>query len=587
MNTNCKRSTIIRFLVFFCAVLSLFIVLEDLSVVRMMAYQALRDDIQNAHLRTAILGITYLLGVFGLVVLYCHKFPAIRCFAYLWTIVTLTIFLTAKTVDDAGFTLYEARLVWVETEFIPSALQLFASDGLVPFSFSIALIVFIEWLSRAQLPKIGSFFICLVPLVALSLFAHILSSSGSRIHQFPIPYRIPLLVHYALGHQPLYYGEREEPYFSPGGAPLADHIVIIVDEGIRGDLLGVNGSSYDTTPFLDSVQSRFINYGVASAVSNLSTSANIILQSGLRPDSLPDAHLRGLRNPNVFSYMQKAGFKSFLIDSQRAPIFSHRPPNFMTRQDLERLDGHLQVRALELAEREYEADYAAIDLLVDITRRHRRSFTYLIKTGAHYPYANKYPPDQRVFTPTLEVGEIWGSRERVLNTYLNVLRWTVDGFIEALFDRFDDSDSSVLMFYTADHGASLLEETEHYGRPRRVRGHGTVSGPPAHQAMVPLMCFAFGGHGRSAAAGLFDPALVDRISAFELFPSLLFAAGYDYATIKEHYHFSIFDSEPKRERRIFISGNLFANDATLIDRRAGAVANPFSENEFTLEGRAH
>ena len=46
-------------------------------------------------------------------------------------------------------------------------------------------------------------------------------------------------------------------------------------------------------------------------------------------------------------------------------------------------------------------------------------------------------------------------------------------------------------------------------------------------------------------------------SQFELFPSLLQLAGYAYPEIRARYHHSLFDPAPGRERRVFLSGNLF------------------------------
>jgi hypothetical protein len=56
---------------------------------------------------------------------------------------------------------------------------------------------------------------------------------------------------------------------------------------------------------------------------------------------------------------------------------------------------------------------------------------------------------------------------------------------------------------------------------------------------------------------LYLPTLRDRVSQFEIFPSLLYLAGYAYADVRAHYHHSLFDPAPDRARRIFLSGNIF------------------------------
>lgn len=210
---------------------------------------------------------------------------------------------------------------------------------------------------------------------------------------------------------------------------------------------------------------------------------------------------------------------------------------------------------------EYEFDRRAIDRIEGIIRDNERSFTYLLKVGAHFPYDEKYPEAEKVYRPTLSDGGEGGNLEKTLNSYDNALRWSVDGFIQALFERFAGSDRRILMIYTSDHGQSLGTAVEDSGMPYLDRParwpHGTPADPPRAQAAVPLILFGFGEGMQELLRGLFLPALRDRVSQFELFPSLLQLAGYAYPEIREHYHHSLFDPVPPRSRRVFVSGNLF------------------------------
>ena len=147
-------------------------------------------------------------------------------------------------------------------------------------------------------------------------------------------------------------------------------------------------------------------------------------------------------------------------------------------------------------------------------------------------------------------------REKTLNSYLNAVRWSVDGFFEQLFHGFESSPEKILFVYTSDHGQSFMETRSRTGAVERG-GHGTAVDPPSSQARVPLMLLTFHEQVRARLRELYDPSLVDRGSAFELFPTLLRAAGYDPADIREHYHHGIFDRDADRSRRVFISGNLF------------------------------
>ena len=134
------------------------------------------------------------------------------------------------------------------------------------------------------------------------------------------------------------------PTSQPAGSPLADHILLVVDESISGHWLAVNGAPVDTTPWLSSRPADVFNYGIASAVSNLSSSSNLVLQTGLRPADLPDRNFRGLRGPNVFAYLAAAGFYTALIDAQTYSGFAAEPHDGF---DLHRIDRVERLRETE------------------------------------------------------------------------------------------------------------------------------------------------------------------------------------------------------------------------------------------------
>ncbi len=104
------------------------------------------------------------------------------------------------------------------------------------------------------------------------------------------------------------------------------------------------------------------------------------------------------------------------------------------------------------------------------------------------------------------------------------------------------------------------------------------------QASVPLLLLAFGPHTRAALAQRFDPRLVDRASDFEIFPTVLQAAGYAAADTRRFFPPSLFESESERAPRAFLSGNIFARDGEYYvltnqwnpDLGSACYVNPFS-----------
>lgn len=583
-------------LALFCGALAVFyLALDRFTVIEMGLYLWGREDVARPELYTLLYLGAYGLGIAGWVAMHAHASPTLRYGSYAVSAVTVTIFLAFAQINGRGFSITEATLLWEEVEFIGDAVSFFSSAWLPPLLLVAAVLGVAEWSLGTRMPRLRPRSLALLPLVAAAGFYFILLKSDARLEQFPVPYRVAVLTAYAFEHQVVWLGTREAPYFEPAEDPIAPHIVFVVDESIRGDWLGVNGGRAGTTPFLSSIARDSLgdlnqrlgdlnrgpgnfNYGVASAVANLSGSANILLQSGLRPDELPDTDMRSMKSPSVFAYMRAAGFATFLLDAQHG---MGRPPNFMTDADIAALDGQLLVRDTTRPFEEWDADRLLIPALVEIIRREERSFSYVLKIGAHFPYSVRFAPDDAAFSPADVADEYEGDRAQVISDYLNTLRHGVDGFLRELLEALAAEERDVVVVYTADHGQSLFEP---WGPDeRRARGHGQSPNPPPHQARVPLFVFALGEGPTAALSSLYDPSLRDRTSAFEIFPSLLRLAGYGREDLATRYHHSIFDLDADRSRRVFVSGNHFGADGPLY--REAPYRSSFDLNDFDAAPR--
>ena len=549
---------LLRLSIFAVLVFVGFSLLEGGDSFSMARYLARRQDLA-APLFTSVRFVgLYGLCVLGLVILYLHAWRAIRWPAYLVSVITVITYIGFKQFNGLGFTFHEASLIWSESEFIGDALSNASSGLVLPLLLAVALVVIFDGWARRFLPVFRSPLWLVVSIAAGVLTRDVLDRSHTKIYQLPVPYRVAMLAEHTYRHRVLYYGEREAPEFEPEAPPLADHILFIVDESVTGDMLHINGAPEDTTPFLDSIPDRLFNYGVISAPSNLSSTSNIILQSGLRLDQVPDRELRALKNPNLFSYVQQAGYRAHIIDGQ---IYSDKPTNLMTGFDLEKLDGHLYVRPREVGKPGHAMDMLAIDYIEEIVRDSDRSFIYFVKSGAHFPYDLQYPADQSFFEPTLSTGGSDKNLEKTLNSYRNALRWTVDSFMHRLFDRFEGSDESLIVIYTSDHGQSISSAVDDRGPT--VQGvlsrwpHAVPIAPPAQQASVPLFLLGFTDEVDAGLRALYQPSLKNRVSAFSIFPSILQLTGYRYDEVRERYGPSIFDVDAGTDARRFVSGNLF------------------------------
>jgi hypothetical protein len=552
-----------------------FAALGGFDEVRALSHQASRTEVANPLFNALAIAGPWLVGIAGLAVLYLHRSAWIRGSALALTAVSVAVDVSFRIQNGAGYTPNEASLFWQELDLVDDAVRFFAGSAAGGIATGLAVALALGRLPRRLLPEPRGAAWLLLPMLASGAYYQLLKTTDASVIEFPLPYRAPLLTAYAYRYQTHFHGVREAPYFDPTGPPLADHVVVVMDESIRGDLLHLNGSPLPTTPYLDSVAREVFNYGVASAIANLSGGSNIVVQSGLRPDQLPDTELRSLTQPTLFAYYARAGFFTSYVNAQGV---RNRPPNFLSRRDAEGIDRWIDVRTQRPDLPEWEVDREILGLVAENIREHERSFTWVLKAGIHFPYEGKFPEAVH-WTGPIAASGLSSAEQEVVRSYLAALRWTVDDFLAQFVEGLRAlRDERVLVVYTADHGQSLFED--HPGHPewRALRGHGTPGRVPPQQAMVPLMLFALHPEVKAALEQRYQPRLRDRTSAFELFPTLLLVAGYDRGDLRSRYHVDLFDGGAERRERRFVSGNHFGAGGPLY--RPAPYRSVFSWNEF-------
>jgi hypothetical protein len=395
---------------------------------------------------------------------------------------------------------------------------------------------------------------CAVPLLGAAAVATMIWRTDDAQAGFPSPYRILALGAMLEMQTPLYAGDRD-----PVPADMirrrqsdANFVFLIVDESVSADFLNIDGFELPTTPYLSSAKSDYVNLGKASSAGNISGLSNILLQSGLRVDQLPDPNQVALRTANIFQYAKKAGYWTVYMDAQ---ALRKSWVNYMRDADLKTIDAVYRVSDQKEDEPLYQRDRFMLSLIPEIMYRHEKVFFYILKAGTHFPYEGTYPPDQRIFSPTMAPGssladstvpEIWGS-------YENGVRWSVDGFLKEFVKKIDLESSVVI--YTGDHGQSI----EHGGLG--VGTHGKVMAPPRSQATVPLLVF-----GPPAESRLRPvlPEVFDRASHFQVFPSLLIMMGYPEDEVIKRFGQPLW--VPETGAREFLSGDLFLRGRAFLNR---------------------
>lgn len=314
-------------------------------------------------------------------------------------------------------------------------------------------------------------------------------------------------------------------------APGVEHIVVIMDESVRGDYLSLNNSELATTPFL-AADPDVINFGVAISGANCSIFSRLMVRFGM-DERAPSDWRAALNRPTMWEFAKRAGYDTAFVNA-----YEMSQQYWYAYSPVER-------RLIDRTLNVFDTPYYLRDFnLADVVGRAlkesegRRLFMYVDKYGTHPPYDNKFPPDQVRFAASGN-----SDVEMMTADYKNALSWSVDHFFERLNDRVDLGKTLIL--YTSDHGQSLFEGG--YKQSHCSFNSKVVDG----EGKVPLLAMtrvaSFERELRKAAAADFS-----RFSHFDVFPTILEAMGYGRAWIAGKYRSSMLFGSHDEPRGFYI-----------------------------------
>ncbi|MBW7471682.1 sulfatase-like hydrolase/transferase [Marinobacter sp. F4218] len=460
--------------------------------------------------------------------------------------ITLPFFIFFFLSNIGSFLVSNAPIDFQQADLIASYFQWWAGAvveniglAVLPlFIVLVPLILFVERLPGLFKLNIPGKFYAVPVITVLLVFIALLRSDGI-FDRYPSFFRVPALLVFA-GQSELFSGERSGVSYSGSFESQVEKIVLIVDESIRADILGINGYSKDTTPYLSSVEGGLVNFGLAASASNCSDYSNLILRTGARKEAIPDRDQMSLKTPTIWQFTRRAGYSNVYLDAQSAETWANYQ-NFMNDHEASFIDDLLRLRQ----ETAFESDGVARDTLIALLKQPGKTFIMLNKYGIHFPYFRSYPLASTLFTPVLEPGEPMNDQEKSLNSYMNGLRWSVDDWFRDLLSESGEFRKYVIV-YTSDHGQNIVDDgtLATHCRPRANRFEG----------IVPMMVF-------SNVAGPLERLKVaqatgyDRTSHFQVFPTLLMFAGYNDSWVTSHYGASL--SEPPGTAPEFFVGDAF------------------------------
>jgi len=416
----------------------------------------------------------------------------------------------------------------------------FSSDAILQYPLTICKVLLISlclFVAVALPPhtaiKSNFFVLAASPFIAvagLALILYVRGGDGAKL----LPPAFPFLSYTALSAyeaiaEPTVVRQQVTIALANKAAPR--HVILLVDESVSGNYLDVCSSKGLKTPLTKNDYSDFSihNYGCAVSINNCSAGTNASLRFG---GGRVDYQQKIASAPSIWAYARAAGFKTVYIDAQRT---GGDLQNLMNSDEKKLIDQFVQFDKIAPRDR----DMAIVEQLAVLLGSQTPTFIYVNKIGAHFPLNNKYPDAYTLFKPALTSngasfisdvrtdvqGGVQGWR-RYRNSYRNVLGWNLGVFFERLFGKADLSSSTII--YTSDHGQDL-HERGNPGNTAHCNGN-----PLMEEGLVPLVVI----EGKNVnsldwAAHLADNK--DKVSHYQIFPTLLGVMGFDLGQIRNSY----------------------------------------------------
>jgi glucan phosphoethanolaminetransferase (alkaline phosphatase superfamily) len=498
---------------------------------------------------TTVYGVNFIIGVLSFLLLLHNKYTRIPILI-IFTITSI-IDLGYINLSNSIFGYTDALLILQEinSPLVGDAINSYINYFIKPFIIVSIISLTIYFIFRRENIKYTAIFGVLLYIISLLLNYKILHSSTGKLVSFTSITKIPSLFTY-VSISKLYAGDRDEITIRIESKPKYKHIIYIIDESIRGDMLGINGFKQKTTPFLNSIGNKIYNYGEASSGAICSSYSNSILLTGIQLDNLDDKGGKISRKlPYLLDYAKYAGFKTSFFDMQNS---KDKPNNYLQLKDLENINySYFLVDDLNIKYKGFEQDFIGLEKLTEYIHNNidTPTFSYFVKQGSHFSYLNKFPKDNVFFKPIMESdSDFWkwngDVKEKILNTYYNSLRWQVDTFFKDLLSNLNGTNT--LIIYTSDHAQNIMDSVDNR-RTHCARGDAINE-----MAIVPLFLIDINGSKRYN----FVAKNINHASHFNIFGTILNIMGYKKDEVNKLYGDTLFD-DLSDNKRTYTSGDLF------------------------------
>ena len=520
-----KNNSLLNVLLSFSLLLILFVFIQSL-VNPLFIWNELKYHFELFDVRGLAKGsiflFTYLLAIIPFLILV--KLKSLRLFLFLLFFVffflSIDFFVQLLGVSH-GFSYDEFTLAMNELgnyQYLIAYVDTIAKAMGIAFIVILILYFIRQKISRNNFSS-KSMFLAVIPM--LVIYAGCYKIDTFKLSVYPATIKIPnISLAYLQFSKPIKKRILDQN-IKPKNKSKFKNIVWIIDESVTGTYLSVNGYEKKTTPYLDELENKssdFINFGTVNSISNCSAKSNLFLRIGMNPHQHKREEISLL--PTIFQYAQRAGYKTWLFDSQTQ---KDHLQNHLTVYDKNSID-NFETLGTEVSR--LNKDEVFLNDMLEVVNNQTSSdknFIVLVKYGAHFPYLLTYKHEFSPFQPVLESsygGMNFENREKQLNTYLNSLHFNVDLYLKKMLEQIDLKES--IVFYTSDHGQNILEN-EALSRP-----HCNNENVVKNEVSVPLFLFS------NNAKERFSLEKNNFYSQIQIFPTTLSFLGYSKELVSQY-----------------------------------------------------
>lgn len=228
--------------------------------------------------------------------------------------------------------------------------------------------------------------------------------------------------------------------------------VVIIGETTRGDHMGINGYSRNTTPLL--VKKDIISYkNVVSIGSHTLLSTPFIFTR--KPVEKEWIH-KLFPEKSFISAFKEAGYKTYYISYLEQVHWGDNAIN----QIVNEADVYIR--------RDGEYDESGISNIKDILKDDSSKKLIVYKLiGSHFNFQDRYPDRYDKFTPSFKTvaykGDDATKKDIFINTYDNSVLYT-DYVVASIIDLLEGQTGEATLSFVSDHGISIYEDGVTYGQ---------------------------------------------------------------------------------------------------------------------------